>query len=226
MTAQLNIWSQLIIILKRTGWILLLLSVATALVEQYLTHSMERELSSMSGASPYVWVYGAASILMSILSPIVASLLILAALLPASVITSLKRHAEFLCKETFRAAGKSMGWGILLIIPGIIRFLQFSFVPYIVMLDPDYREGRKDALKESTLLVNRRFAWVLGIIFLFGIILPFLTTFFDEYALFEDHPFYAILLAGLDGLLTIISILMLLKQWEKSHGTHVQLETN
>jgi hypothetical protein len=151
---------------------------------------------------------------------------VLASLVPTPVFGSIRRHAQFLCKETLRAAGKSRIWAFLLILPGLIRFLQFSFVSFVVMLDPDYSHGQKDALKESTLLVNRRFFRVTGILVLFSIVIPLSLTALDEFAIFDQHPISAMLLSGLDALFTVLCILMLLNQWEKSHGAHVQLETN
>ncbi len=218
--------SQFLTVIRRCGWALLILSILSNYGEQGLTHLMENELSSMEGASPWVWLYGAASVGISVLSPVIMSILVIAALLPSTVTASLQQHAQYVCKETLRAAGKSLSWGLLLVIPGLIRFLQFSFVPFVVMLDPEYDRGQKDALQESTRLVHRRFFKVTGILILFSILLPLLLTGLDEYSAFDQHVFPALLLAGLDAVISIFAILMLLNQWEKSHGTHVQLETN
>lgn len=222
----MKLQSQLYIVIKRTGWILLVLAALTAYAEQTLTHSIEKELSSMEGISFWVWFFGGTSIALSILNPVIISILVLASLLPAPVTSSIKQHAQFLCKETLRAAGKSMAWGFLFLLPGLIRFLQFSFVSFVVMLDPEYSAGKKDALRESTRLVNQRFYKVTTILLLFSVIIPLSLTSLDEFALFGEHPFLAILLSTFDAVLSILCILMLLKQWEKSHGTHVQLEAN
>ncbi len=230
----MKLWNRLFIVLKRAGPLLLGLAILTSFFEQLLTQLMEKELSSMSGASPFVWVYGGASIALSIIDPVLVSILIVAALLPGPIVRSIGQHISQVTKEILRAAGKSISWGLLLIIPGLIRFLQFSFVAFVVILDPEYQEGKKDALKESTRLVNKKFFRVTAVLLLFSVVLPVLLTSFDEYTLFDQHPFSALGLAGVDALLSIFCILILLaqysdtfdKQEEKSDGTHLQLETN
>ena len=120
-----------------------------------------------------------------------------------------------------------MQWGFLLIVPGLVRFLQFSFVPFVVYLDPAYEKGVCDALKESTQKVNRRFFWVFWIVLFFTALIPLCLSGFDEWSLLLRHPLSASLLCGLDVLLSVFSFLLLLRQWEKTgefYGTDVQLE--
>ena len=60
------------------------------------------------------------------------------------------------CAEYLRVMGKTLLWGLVLIIPGIVRYIQFGFVPLIVFFLKPYDEGQVDALALSTRLANRR----------------------------------------------------------------------
>lgn len=51
--------------------------------------------------------------------------------------------------ESLRAFLKSIIFGFLLIIPGIIKMIRYQFVVLVVATDKDYQQGRVDALKES-----------------------------------------------------------------------------
>lgn len=76
-----------------------------------------------------------------------------------------KRYLRDLVIESLRALGR-IAVGFLLIIPGFIRMIQYYLVPYIVLFDPQYHEGKIDALEEAkTLLKGRlfKFALLLGL---------------------------------------------------------------
>ena len=53
---------------------------------------------------------------------------------------------------------RSLGWVLLflplLIIPGLIKYLQYLFVPYVVLCDPKYQAGEVDALAQSARLMK------------------------------------------------------------------------
>ena len=207
----MSFFRRFVTVLSRAGLPLLLISIFSSFLEQILTQVMEKEMSSMSGASPLVWVYGGASILLSVLNPILISLFVIAALKPAPVGRSLVEHGAQVTKEVLRAFGKSISWGLLLIIPGVVRFIQFSFVTFVVLLDPDYELGQRDALKQSTWLVNRSFFQVLGVLILFSIVIPVLLTSFDEYTLFLVHPLAALGFSCLDVIFSTLCLLLLLQ---------------
>jgi hypothetical protein len=207
----MSFFRRFVTVLKRAGLPLLVISIFSSFLEQILTQVMEREMTSMSGASPLVWVYGGASILLSVLNPILISLFVIAALKPVPVGHSLLQHGAQVTKEILRSAGKSISWGLLLIVPGVVRFIQFSFVCFVVLLDPEYELGKRDALKQSTQLVNRSFFQVLGVLILFSIVFPVLLTSFDEYTLFLVHPMAALGFCCLDVVLSTACLLLLLK---------------
>ena len=62
-------------------------------------------------------------------------------------------------------------FSMLLIIPGIIRWVQLFFVTLVSAFDPDYQQGKKDVLQESSRLV--RGAWIpLFLLVVFTMIFP------------------------------------------------------
>jgi hypothetical protein len=65
--------------------------------------------------------------------------------------------------ESLRAMGKALLWSFLLIVPGLIKYIRFTFVPYIVLFEQDYRDGKVDALERSEVLVSGH-TWALALI--------------------------------------------------------------
>ncbi len=208
--------TQFFVVIKRAGWGLFSLWVLSNYTTQVLTHLIEQSISSFEPSASSVWIYVGALAFISILVPIISSCLIVATQISAPIMQSVFQYGPSLCKETLRASGKSMLWLFLFILPGFIRFLQFSFVGFIVMLDPEYGRGHKDALKESTGAVNRRFFRVLVILTLFALFVPFFLTLLGDWAIFHQHPTAAVGLSGIDTILNIICTLLLLHQWRES----------
>jgi hypothetical protein len=213
-------------ILRRRGGILFVVTSGCTLIEQILTSKIEIELGSMDGASLWLWIYGGLSVVLSLVQPSVLILVCISSLRTTDDQTSYFTELSCLVKESLRATGAAIWWGFLLIIPGLIRFLQFSFVPFVVFLDPEYRAGKKDALKESTRRVNQRFVQVLGILVLFTVLIPLGLSSLDEWSLLLRHPLSGLALCALDVAVSLFSFLLLFQQWEKSNGSDVQLATN
>lgn len=69
----------------------------------------------------------------------------------------LKKHTELGLIESLRAFFKSVLWGFLLIIPGIIKMIRYQFVVYIVASSKKYEAGELDALEASEKLTHGRF---------------------------------------------------------------------
>lgn len=66
----------------------------------------------------------------------------------------------------------------LLVIPSLTEYVRLTFVPYIVVLDPEYRRGQRDALAASRALSRGHF-WLLSFTLLVSIVLPWI---FEELA--------------------------------------------
>jgi hypothetical protein len=63
--------------------------------------------------------------------------------------------ASFLA-EYLRVLAQVLMWGLLLLVPGLVRYCQLIFVPLITIFSKDYRAGKVDALKLSEQLVLGR----------------------------------------------------------------------
>ncbi len=64
-------------------------------------------------------------------------------------------------REMSKVLGASYLWGILFIIPGVIKFIQYSFVNYIVLFDPSFSSRKFSALSLSSKLTKGLVRWFL-----------------------------------------------------------------
>lgn len=223
----MTLFGQFKIILKRTGWVLFLLSALAAVSEQSLNHLMQNELASHDGASSIIWLWGGLSLLSSLIFPPLLILFTLAALQKENGWRNfLTKNAQYLIIEEMRTIGQCFSWGLLFIIPGLVRMIQLVFVPFIVLCDPAYSRGEIDALKSSTRTANMKFFKIIGLLIVFSLLIPFASTFIDEYKMLQEHPVSALGWIFVDMNLSILLVLLLLKQWEKANGINVQLETS
>lgn len=217
-------FSQLKTVIRRIGIPIFALSFLYTIADQLLTELMQRELSSPAGITWQLIAAGFASMFLSLTVPLFSNLLIIyAAKLPPLRFRSLLNSALI---EELRAMGKVMLWFLLLILPGFIKLVQFVFVPFVVALDPQYRQGHRDALDYSKKLVNRHFWKISLLLLLFSLVIPVFMTEWDEYRVFWKHPFGNLLLTGVQSLLSIVLGLLLLVVWEKAYESDVQLERN
>lgn len=72
-------------------------------------------------------------------------------------------HFKHLLLESVRVVSWVGIWSFAFLIPGLIQYLRWIFVPYVVLLDDRYHRGELDALKRSEHLARGR--W--GKLFLF-----------------------------------------------------------
>ncbi len=70
---------------------------------------------------------------------------------------TLKDVAWPLTVESMRALGKVLLWSFL-IIPGLQWYVRYFLVPLVVLLEPEFKKGKIDALKLSEFL-TQGFAW-------------------------------------------------------------------
>ncbi len=63
-------------------------------------------------------------------------------------------HVKPLAAESLRALAVTILWTLALILPGVVKYLRFFLVPYVVVADPAYQSGEVDALEESNRLVK------------------------------------------------------------------------
>ncbi len=73
---------------------------------------------------------------------------------PASLGPLLKKHGTDLFFESLRVIAQIVFFSLALLIPGLIKYLRLSFVPFIVVHDAAYQMGERDALAYSESLVK------------------------------------------------------------------------
>lgn len=73
---------------------------------------------------------------------------------PENLFNFAARHLKNFSLESFRALGMTLLFSLLLILPGFWKYLQFILVPYVVLCDPEYTNGKVDALQESKKLMT------------------------------------------------------------------------
>ncbi len=106
----------------------------------------------------------------------------------------LKKHFHQTFIESIRAFISIGIYSLFLIIPGIIRWVKLVFTCYIAAFDPEYQDGKKDALKESSRLVKGA-GFALFLIMIAQVLLPYI---FEEMAktsginIFFTLPFYIV----------------------------------
>lgn len=62
--------------------------------------------------------------------------------------------------EYLRMTAQILLWGLLLLIPGFVRYCRLIFVPLIALFSREYRNDQVDALELSTQLSQGRFAMI------------------------------------------------------------------
>ncbi|MFV3409795.1 hypothetical protein ACNH6C_14385 [Bdellovibrio bacteriovorus] len=191
---------------------------------------METALRDPLGVQTQVIYYGFFSILSSVLFPV---LLVSIALYALNNLDSTTRtlqdfwdkYLNQMYIETLRAWGKTLQWTLLLIIPGIWKYVELSMVPFVVTSSQAYDEGRIDALKGSAQVVRRRWFVILAILVLFHLFIPgVLTTVFDAYRLIWKTPLQSLLLSALDTYLLLVSTHILFNIFRsevRRHDAHV-----
>jgi len=209
-------WHTFFHTLKRVGPLLFVLTIFGTMLDQWITSHMESMLLNPQGTSRMVWVFGALSLLWGVLYPLTSLLLILSCLQPLPLLKFWTQTFPQALIELLRAWGKSMLWSFLLIIPGILAFIRYLFVPFVVALDPLYAEGQREALQRSWSLSKGRLGRLLGLFLLSSILVPALMTTFDEWKIFSYHPISAGLICVFEMLLNITFSLWLWKIYQRS----------
>jgi hypothetical protein len=202
--------------LLRIGLPLFILTVIGGITDQWLTNQMENMLLNPSGTSRLVWLYGGLSMIWSLLFPLMGLLLILWTVQSRPFVKFWSESFPQAMIELMRSWGKSMTWSFLFLIPGLVRFIQYLFVPLIVCLDPSYQQGEREALKHSRMLAKGQFAKLAGFFILTTMLVPALMTSFDEWKIFSVHPASALGISAVEMLLNLAFSLWLFRIYQRS----------
>ncbi len=219
--------------LKSCFLLIFLASFLFKFSDQLITQQIEIMMKSEDGLTTALWGWLSIWMIISILFPIFITLTCVFAL-RIKYFTSFKQfiqqHLEMTLLETLRSWGKSFLWGLLFIIPGFIKMSFYLLVPYIVILNTDYKKGSIDALKLSEKISKKYWLKISFLFFIFFIFIPiFSSTFFDEWQVFDKHFLTAILFTAFDSILILLFNYLILKNFLNEifiHSPHRQGEQN
>jgi len=116
---------------------------------------------------------------------------------------------ELVVIESLRAWGSTFLWTLLLIIPGIIKWLAYFFVPYVVLFSKKYSLGQVDALKHSQKIFFHAWGKLILILFFFSFLFPLVSFFtFDGYRKIWETPVFSLAAASFDFLVIGIGLFL------------------
>jgi hypothetical protein len=199
---------------------LLLVFSATVLyryLDQYITLQIENNVRSTEGLTPALYVWISLSLINSILLPLLSTLICICALKNSNSTTQhflsfVQKYFEFSLLENLRSWGKSFLWGLLFIIPGLIKMSYYLLVTYIVTLKPEYEKGEIDALQASEKLTKKHYITVSFLFFIFFMLIPGITsTLFDEWLSFQKHYFTATIYSAFEATMLLLFNFFILK---------------
>jgi hypothetical protein len=193
--------------LKSVGFPIFIWMILGGGLDQWLTERMQKILSDPDGLSNWIWAYGFASVVVSMVFPMITLLWIVNKKTTLSGITQL-------LIESLRAWGKAMTWGFLLIIPGVIQWLKLSFVPFVTLESQTYARGEIDALETSRKLSKGHLWHITGLMMLFSVLLPLLLTTWDEERMIWNTPLASLTLTLIETVFTILFFLILRRLYQ------------
>lgn len=196
-------------------FILFILTSTYTLIDQWLTQQTQIEIGNPNGASSIVWIYGIASILVGMLFPLLSALVIFSIFKKEkSPFVYVQKFFSQALIEVLRGWGKALSWSFLFIIPGLIKFAQFFFIPFVVCFDPNYQHGKVDALESSQKVAKGRLIKLILLLLLFDAVLPLILSVFDDYSVIWKTPPQALLLCFVEMLFNICFIGVLWRMYE------------
>ena len=192
------------------------------LTDQYLQKQVEELISSKDGLSNIIWFWGFISILSAILFPLVISLLCAFLLVSNQQKVENKmsvffaENIELSLIEILRSMGKVFLWSFLLIIPGVIKYIDYLLAPFVVMFSKRYKNGEVDALEYYT-EISKKFWWSIKLwVVLFYVIIPIMIyALFDELRVFSEHPISATALTFVESVIELLFHFIILKLFIK-----------
>jgi hypothetical protein len=126
-----------------------------------------------------------------------------------------------LTRETLKGIGNASLWCFAGVIPGISRFIDYNFIPFVVFTNKDYQDGKVEVLSYIRTKVKPIKGKLLLFWILFTILLPILfNILFSDYQNFSDTPIKASLVVLLDSSFHLLWFSVLFKLYSKSmHAT-------
>lgn len=203
---------------------LLPLVIFSALSEQWLSQAIQKHLNSGDTSRPenliIILALGFLSLLHSFIFPALSTIVIVAVSTSIAPHEMLFKNLSWLIKEELRVWGKSIQWGFLFILPGLWKFIQFSFVPYIVLNNENYQLGQIDALETSKKWTKKYMYKLIGLFVIFNILWPVLSSEWDHFKIFQKSPATALAFAVLE-MIWMILFVMISFRWYQKQRSHI-----
>lgn len=121
---------------------------------------------------------------------------------------NLRTYLAPLALEGLRALGWILLWSLLFLLPGIYKYVRYSFVNAVVLLDPDYMSGKVDALEESHRLTEAIWIQLLLLILVGGVGVVFLEFQKEKYPAFAAPSLWFIWFTLLSALTVYLNVLL------------------
>ncbi len=196
----------------------------SSIFEHFLVQKIEGVINSTDPSTTSLIGFGGLHLLNGILFPALVTILVLSRIRNERNILDVAPYqieggpANQLFIETLRSWGKTIWWFFALVLPGIYKFIAYSYVPFVVFLDSDYSNGSVDALKASEAQFRKRSVSTILVLAVFYFLFPImLSSFLDSYKNFNETPLLALLVSALNGLVSLTAFLLLAEIYLKDH---------
>jgi hypothetical protein len=199
----------------RKQWLLIFacsftLMIFNQLIEQLLNQQMTEAMQNDSAS----FVFTAAALFFNGVSIVWIQSVVLMTILqtthPQTAQIPLFTKIGDFSREWLRSMGEASLWFFVFIIPGLIRWVDYTLLPFVCFYDPAYQNGDVDALERCRQLARGKRLQLWGLWVGFGLILPLVfTSLFGAYESLFEHPVGATALVMSDALIQMVAFWML-----------------
>lgn len=204
---------KLSLVLKKAFLPLLGVTLLYTFLDQWITAQSQESLSQTNEAATWAWVF--LLLIVHLLLPTLTTLLTAASIKATSLKQFVAENYEQTLIETLRSWGNALLWTFAFVIPGLIRFLQYSYVPFVVALSPGYQAGEEDALEKSRQIFKKTWKALILNYLLWSVLTSLLLLPFDESRILWKSLPIALVLMILEMLFSLILSLKILEQFER-----------
>lgn len=172
--------------------------------DQIITRKVEAIISSKDGLNNSIWLWAALSLFCTILFPLLTALLSSFCIIQSdkNLKSFVNENLELSLVETLRAWGSAFMWSFALLVPGIRKFIHYTFTPHVVFFSRRYKKGEVDALEYSESIAKKNWKALNLWLTVYFLVIPIIFyVLFEDYRLFSMYPVAA---TGLVMLKTIV----------------------
>ena len=172
--------------------------------DQVITRKVEAIISSKDGLNNTIWFWAGLSLFTTILFPLLTALLSSFCIIKSdkNLKNFVGENLELSFVETLRAWGSAFMWSFVLILPGLRKFIHYTFTPHVVFFSRRYKAGEVDALEYSEVIAKKFWKKLNLWLTVYFLIIPIIFyVLFENYRLFSMYPLAA---TGLVLLKTVV----------------------